>query len=77
MMEAKDLANTHHAEDATVRAVKHVDLVVEVGEAVSVVGPSGCGKSTLLRLLGGLERVAEAMQTERVLAGHVDLGDRA
>ncbi len=39
-----------------VRAVDSVDLVVERGEAVSVMGPSGCGKSTLLHLLGGLER---------------------
>ena len=38
------------------RAVDWVDLVVDQGEAVSVMGPSGCGKSTLLHLLGGLER---------------------
>jgi putative ABC transport system ATP-binding protein len=36
--------------------VDSVDLVVQLGEAVSVMGPSGCGKSTLLHLLGGLER---------------------
>jgi putative ABC transport system ATP-binding protein len=39
-----------------VRAVDSVNLVLEPGEAVSVMGPSGCGKSTLLHLLGGLER---------------------
>jgi putative ABC transport system ATP-binding protein len=39
-----------------VRAVDGVDVVVEQGEAVSIMGPSGCGKSTLLHLLGGLER---------------------
>jgi putative ABC transport system ATP-binding protein len=31
-------------------------MVLEAGEAVSVMGPSGCGKSTLLHLLGGLDR---------------------
>jgi putative ABC transport system ATP-binding protein len=56
-IEAKDLAKTYDAEDAPVRAVDHVDLVVDEGETVSVMGPSGCGKSTLLHLLGGLERI--------------------
>jgi putative ABC transport system ATP-binding protein len=47
----------HYPGDGSpVRAVDGVDLVVERGEAVSVMGPSGCGKSTLLHLLGGLER---------------------
>ena len=46
--------------DEPVRAVDGVDLVVEPGEAVSVMGPSGCGKSTLLHLLGGLERPTPA-----------------
>jgi putative ABC transport system ATP-binding protein len=50
-----------------VRAVDGVDLVVEQGEAVSIMGPSGCGKSTLLHLLGGLERPD---------AGSLTLGDR-
>jgi putative ABC transport system ATP-binding protein len=39
-----------------IRAVDGVDLIVDQGEAVSIMGPSGCGKSTLLHLLGGLER---------------------
>ena len=50
-----------------VRAVDGVDLVVEQGEAVSIMGPSGCGKSTLLHLLGGLERPD---------AGTLSLGDQ-
>jgi len=32
-----------------------VDLVVGVGEFVSLVGPSGCGKSTLFNIVSGLE----------------------
>jgi putative ABC transport system ATP-binding protein len=57
VIEARDLVKTFDADEAPVRAVDHVDLLVEEGETVSVMGPSGCGKSTLLHLLGGLERV--------------------
>lgn len=57
----------HYPRDGVpVRAVDGVDLVIEPGEAVSVMGPSGCGKSTLLHLLGGLERPDAG---ELVLAG--------
>ena len=56
VIEARGLVRRYPGEGAPVRAVDGVDLVVETGEAVSVMGPSGCGKSTLLHLLGGLER---------------------
>jgi putative ABC transport system ATP-binding protein len=55
-VEARGLSRHYRGDGAPVRAVDSVDLVVELGEAVSVMGPSGCGKSTLLHLLGGLER---------------------
>jgi putative ABC transport system ATP-binding protein len=56
VIEAQDLVKTFDAAEAPVRAVDHVDLLLEEGETVSIMGPSGCGKSTLLHLLGGLER---------------------
>jgi putative ABC transport system ATP-binding protein len=56
VIQTRDLVKTFDADEAPVRAVDHVDLLVEEGETVSVMGPSGCGKSTLLHLLGGLER---------------------
>ncbi len=56
VVEALGLVKRYRVDGAEVRAVDGVDLMVEAGEAVSVMGPSGCGKSTLLHLLGGLER---------------------
>jgi putative ABC transport system ATP-binding protein len=67
VIEARDLVKTFDADEAPVRAVDHVDLLVEEGETVSVMGPSGCGKSTLLHLVSGLERPD---------GGEVLLGDR-
>ena len=59
VIEAHGLVRRYPADGPPIRAVDGVDLVVEEGEAVSVMGPSGCGKSTLLHLLGGLERPDE------------------
>jgi len=56
VIEARGLSRHYPGNGLPVRAVDSVDVVIERGEAVSVMGPSGCGKSTLLHLLGGLER---------------------
>jgi putative ABC transport system ATP-binding protein len=56
VVRAEGLRRHFRGDGEPVRAVDGVDLVVEQGEAVSIMGPSGCGKSTLLHLLGGLER---------------------
>jgi len=39
-----------------VRAVNHVNLVVDYGELRCLIGPNGAGKSTLFSLLSGLQK---------------------
>ena len=51
----RGVRKTFEAENAPVRALRGVDLVVTSGEFVALMGPSGCGKSTILRLIAGLD----------------------
>ena len=72
---AHGVRKTFDAENAPVRALRGVDLVVEDGEFVALMGPSGCGKSTLLNLVAGLDTADEgtiSVAGEEVTGGSED-----
>jgi putative ABC transport system ATP-binding protein len=55
LYELSHLERTFTKGGVSVKAVRGVDLVIKVGEMVSLEGPSGSGKTTLLQLLGALD----------------------
>ncbi len=42
--------------DASVEALRSVDLSIDPGSFTALIGPSGCGKTTVLRILAGLDQ---------------------
>jgi putative ABC transport system ATP-binding protein len=54
-LELRGVSKVYGQGPSRVRALRGIDLTVEVGTLVAVMGPSGSGKSTLLTIAGGLE----------------------
>nr|WP_036528858.1 ABC transporter ATP-binding protein [Nocardia sp. CNY236] len=48
---------TYGAGEATVHALRDVDVDISPGELVAVLGASGSGKTTMLNVIGGIESV--------------------
>ena len=50
----RGLTKTYGAGDASVMALRGIDLDIRRGELLMVVGPSGCGKTTLISVMAGI-----------------------
>lgn len=55
-VEIVGLTRTYGSGDASVRALRGVDLRVSAGDIIALTGPSGSGKTTLLNCLLGLDK---------------------
>lgn len=55
VIEARGITKVYGADEASVEALRGIDLTVSRGEFVAIMGPSGSGKSTLLHVLLGIE----------------------
>ena len=62
---ARGLSKLYGSGEATVYALRELDLDIFEGEFVVLLGPSGSGKSTLLNILGGLDAPTPATATWR------------
>jgi putative ABC transport system ATP-binding protein len=78
VLDMRGVSKTYGTGDATVNALREVDLSVEAGAMVAVMGPSGSGKSTLLTIAGSLEEpdTGEVLVGGRSLA-RMSRGDKA
>lgn len=55
VIRCEQVARSYTMGDATVNAVRGIDIAITRGEFAAITGPSGCGKSTLLHLLGAVD----------------------
>ena len=56
VVSARGLTRTYGKDDATVHALRDVDIDISEGRLTAIMGPSGSGKSTLMHILAGLDQ---------------------
>ena len=71
LIEMKDICKTYVMGEEVVRANDNINLVIRMGEFVSIVGKSGSGKSTLMNIIGALD----VPTSGQYLLGGEDVGD--
>ena len=55
LVEIRDMCKVYNPGENELRALDHVDLVINEKEFVAIIGQSGSGKSTLMNMLGCLD----------------------
>jgi putative ABC transport system ATP-binding protein len=55
LLEFRRISRTYGQGEATIHALKEIDLQIEAREFVAIMGPSGSGKSTAMNILGCLD----------------------
>lgn len=58
-----DISRHYGEGDATVHALRDINLSVDAGEMVALMGPSGSGKSSLMNILGLFDRPSSGSYT--------------
>ena len=71
LIEMKDICKTYVMGEEVVKANDNINLVIRMGEFVSIVGKSGSGKSTLMNIIGALD----VPTSGQYLLGGEDVGD--
>lgn len=67
MLKVENVSKEYETPRGALKILSDISLVLESGEAISIMGPSGSGKSTLLYILGALEPPTQGTVT---LNGH-------
>ncbi|MGO4351192.1 ABC transporter ATP-binding protein [Rhizobium sp. RAF36] len=55
LLEFKQVSKVYGEGEAAIRALDHVDMIINANEFVAIMGPSGSGKSTAMNILGCLD----------------------
>lgn len=64
-------------DEGKIKALREINVEINMGEFVAIMGPSGCGKSTLLNMIAGLDKpdFGEVIVDGKNLADYQDLSE--